>query len=192
VPKATSRLGGYPERVPEPFVLAFVPGVTPSKWVGVWRERMPRAPIELRPLAQESALRLLRSGEATVALVRLPFDADGLSVIPLYSERPVVVVAREHPLAGIESATVADLSGETIIEGMDAAAVELVAAGVGVATMPQSIARSLSRKDVVARPITDGADTRIALAWAADSTTDLIEEFAGIVRGRTANSSRGR
>lgn len=190
--KATSRPDGYPEQVPAPFVLAFVPGVTPSKWVGVWKQRMPRTPIEPRPLPQESALRALRAGDANVALVRLPFDAEGLSVIPLYSERPVVVVAREHPIAALESATVADLDGEIVLEGMDAAAVELVAAGVGIATMPQSIARSLSRKDVVVRPITDSAETRIALAWVADRTTDLIEEFAGIVRGRTANSSRGR
>ncbi|NCL78143.1 hypothetical protein AIIKEEIJ_05641 [Rhodococcus sp. YH1] len=28
--------------------------------------------------------------------------------------------------------------------------------------------------------------------WLSERTTDLVEEFVGIVRGRTANSSRGR
>jgi DNA-binding transcriptional LysR family regulator len=173
-------------------VLAFVPGVTPAKWIGVWKQRMPRTPIDARPLPQDAALDALRSGEATVALVRLPFENDGLSVIPLYSERAVVVAPRDHAIAAFDEIGLSDLAGESVLEGMDAAVVDLVAAGVGVAVMPQSVARSLSRKDVVARPITDGTETRIALAWVADATTPLIEEFAGIVRGRTANSSRGR
>jgi hypothetical protein len=32
--------------------------------------------------------------------------------------------------------------------------------------------------------------TEIALAWLVDNPNELIEEFIGIVRGRTANSSR--
>lgn len=153
---------------------------------------MPRSPIEARPLPQDDALRALRSGEAHVGLLRLPFDNEGLSVIPLYSERPVVVAPRDHPIAAFDALTLAELDGETVLEGADASVVELVAANVGVAIMPQSVARSLSRKDVVARPISDGTETRIALAWVSDLTTPLVEEFAGIVRGRTANSSRGR
>lgn len=166
--------------------------MTPAKWVGVWKQRMPRTPIDVRPLPHDAALEALRSGDVTVALMRLPFDTDGLSVIPLYSERAVVVAPRDHPIAAFDEIGLSDLSGESVLEGMDAAVIELVAAGVGVAIMPQSVARSLSRKDVVATPITDGTETRIALAWVADRTTPLIEEFAGIVRGRTANSSRGR
>ena len=173
-------------------VLAFVPGVTPAKWIGVWKQRMPGTPIDARPLPQDTALAALRSGEATVALARLPFDTEGLSVIPLYTERAVVVAERDHPVVAFDSVNLSDLAGESLIDGMDASVVELVATGVGIAIMPQSVARSLSRRDVVARPIDDGVETRVALAWVADRTTPLIEEFAGIVRGRTANSSRGR
>ena len=85
--------------------------------------------------------------------------------------------------------SLAELEG--VLDGDWAAAVELVAANVGVAVMPQSVARALSRRDVVARPIDDGEETRVALAWATDRTTADVEEFIGIVRGRTANSSRG-
>ena len=50
------------------------------------------------------------------------------------------------------------------------------------------------RKAVRGRPVTDAEETQIALAWRADSRSDLlasrIEEFIGIVRGRTARSSR--
>jgi hypothetical protein len=43
---------------------------------------------------------------------------------------------------------------------------------------------------VVYRPVTDAEPTTIALAWRIDNPNELIEEFVGIVRGRTANSSR--
>ena len=172
-------------------MLAFVPGVTPAKWVGVWKVRMPRTPIDLRPVSQTEALRSLHSGDATVALLRLPFDQDRLSVIPLYFETQVVVAAKEHPIAVFASVTRADLVDENVVSGEYAETVELVAATDSVAIMPQSIARLHSRKDVVARPIADAPETRIALAWLGVEVTPAIEEFVGIVRGRTANSSRG-
>ena len=43
---------------------------------------------------------------------------------------------------------------------------------------------------VVARRLTGAPVTEIALAWPSDSTDEIIEEFIGIVRGRTAASSR--
>ena len=172
-------------------MLAFVPGVTPAKWVGIWKERMPRVPIELRPLSQAEALQSLLAGEATVALLREPFAREGLSAIPLYEERAVVVAPKDHPIATFDELSRADVADENLLEGDPRDAVELVAANVGIAIMPQSVARLHSRKDVVARPLRDEPTTRIALAWLENKTTDQIEEFVGIVRGRTANSSRG-
>jgi hypothetical protein len=32
----------------------------------------------------------------------------------------------------------------------------------------------------------------VALSWPEEETTDAVEDFIGIVRGRTVNSSRGR
>ncbi|MCU1422916.1 MAG: LysR family transcriptional regulator [Microbacteriaceae bacterium] len=177
--------------VPEPFVVAFVVGVTPGKWARVWGERLPRHPLELRPLAQAEAVAALVSGDADVALLRLPAEHEQLSTIPLYAEQPVVVAPKGHAVEALDSLALADLDGETVLDQDWAAAVELVAANVGVAVMPQSVARALSRRDVVARPVTDAAETRIALAWVTAHTTPPVEEFIGIVRGRTANSSRG-
>ena len=172
-------------------MLAFVPGVTPAKWVGVWKERMPRTPIELRPLPEAEALQSLLSGDATVALLREPFARDGLSAIPLYEERAVVVAPKDHAIAAFDELSREDLQGETLLDGDARDAVELVAANVGVAIMPQSVARAHSRRDVVARLIDDAAETRIALVWLEGNPDPLIPEFIGIVRGRTANSSRG-
>lgn len=70
--------------------------------------------------------------------------------------------------------------------------VATVAANVGVAVLPMSLARLHRRKDVTYRPLLDGPTAPVGLVWPVDRTTDLVEELIGIVRGRTVNSSRGR
>lgn len=177
--------------MPEPFVVAYVVGVTPGKWARAWGERMPAHPLTLSQAEHSDALADLRDGSANVAFLRLPLDHADLSVIPLYEELPVVVVPRDHVIEALDAVDLGDLAQENVLTGDWASAVELVAANVGVAVMPQSVARALSRRDVVARPVTDAPTTRIALAWLTSATTPDVEEFVGIVRGRTANSSRG-
>jgi DNA-binding transcriptional LysR family regulator len=174
---------------PLQFTVAYVLGVTPGKWAGIWRERMPRRPLILTQASPAEAVAALASGDADVALLRLPVDDASLSVIPLYVENPVVVAPKGHEIEALDSVSLGELEG--ILEGAWAAVVELVAVNVGVAVMPQSVARALSRKDVVARPVSGATETQVALVWPADRTTDDIEEFIGIVRGRTVNSSRG-
>jgi DNA-binding transcriptional LysR family regulator len=71
-------------------------------------------------------------------------------------------------------------------------AVELVAAGAGVLVVPQSLARRYHRRDLTYRVVTDAPTSTVALAWVSGRHTDLVEEMIGIVRGRTANSTRGR
>lgn len=173
------------------FVVAFVIGVTPGKWARVWAERLPGHPLDLRQLSPEAAFAALADGMVDAAFLRLPVEPDYLSTIPLYTEQPVVVAPTDHPIEALHSVALADLEAENVLDGDWAAAVELVAANVGVAVMPQSVARALSRRDVVARPVTDAVATQIAFAWPAAATTELVEEFIGIVRGRTAQSSRG-
>lgn len=70
--------------------------------------------------------------------------------------------------------------------------VATVAANVGVAVLPMSLARLHRRKDVAYRPLSDGPTAPVGLVWPIERTTDLVEELIGIVRGRTVNSSRGR
>jgi DNA-binding transcriptional LysR family regulator len=197
---------------PQVFRLAIVPGVTPGKWVGTWRERLPDVALELVHVTALDGGDVLRSGAADAGLVRLPVDRTGLSVIPLYTEVPVVVVPADHAIAAFADVDVADLADEIVLHPLDdlleweslpgapaaerpattADAVELVAAGIGVLVVPQSLARLHHRRDVTYRPVTDGPGSQVALAWVEERTTDLVEELVGIVRGRTARSSRGR
>lgn len=175
------------------FSIAFVPGVTITKWTRIWEERRPETPLAFEPVTTAEQATVLHAGRADVGFVRLPVEREGLSVIRLYDEVAVVVLPVDHELAKREELSLADLAGLTLHpESADVAAtVELIAAGVGAAVLPHAIARQNSRKDVVARPVTDAEQTQIAIAWLEENTTDDIEEFVGIVRGRSAQSSRG-
>jgi DNA-binding transcriptional LysR family regulator len=125
-----------------------------------------------------------------MAFVRDVAADDDLHVIPLYREQPVVVAARDSVVAAFDALTMADLAGENVLDAQDAAAVDLVATGTAVALMPQSVARAHSRRDVVARPVTDAPDSGVGLAWPVAAQHPLIDVFVGIVRGRTERSSR--
>ena len=181
-----------PEDMPEPFVVTFVPGVTPGKWGRIWADRLRREPLSLVPASSDDALARVLDGSAHMGLLRDVPASDALHVIPLYREQAVVVAARDSLVAAFDALTIAELaeSGETVLPGQDAAAIELVAAGTGVAVMPQSVARLHSRRDVVARPLSDAPTTGIGLAWLVSAQHPRIDTFVGIVRGRTENSSR--
>jgi DNA-binding transcriptional LysR family regulator len=194
------------------FRLAYVPGVTPSKWVRIWNERLPDVPLTLLAVSAAEVLGVLRGSDADAAFVRLPVDGTDLSAIPLYAETTVVVVPNDHVVAAVDEVTAEDLADDVVLHPLDdtldwqrppgrpaierpattADAIELVAAGVGLLVVPQSIARLHHRKDLTYRPVTDAPESRVALSWPEERTTELVEDFIGIVRGRTANSSRGR
>jgi DNA-binding transcriptional LysR family regulator len=200
-----------------PFRVAFVTGVTPDKWANAWRRRLPDEPLVLVPV-DETEVRGTMRADASVqmAFVRLPVDRDGLHVIPLYREQPVVVVSREHPVAAYDEIAVEDLADEHLLQDPDAVpewralasevrdgtrfpvppmstkqAVESVAADAGILILPMAVARVHHRKDVRAVPVTGVTETQVGLCWRVDDPDPRIETFIGIVRGRTERSSRG-
>jgi DNA-binding transcriptional LysR family regulator len=201
---------------PPAFRLAYVPGVTPGKWVRIWGERFPDAPLDLLQVPAAEAAALLRERGADAGFVRLPVDRTDLSAIPLYTEATVAVVPRDHLVAAADEVVLADLADEIVLHPLDdtldwaprdgalpgrpalerpattADAVELVAAGIGVLLVPQSLARLHHRRDLTYRPVADAPQSQVALSWREDATTDEVDDLIGVVRGRTANSTRGR
>jgi DNA-binding transcriptional LysR family regulator len=177
--------------------VSFVPGVTPDKWARTWAERLPRIPLELSPVAEVEQTDVLYDGRADMCFVRLPVAPEvreDLHVIPLYEEVPVAVVPKGHFVEAADEITLADLDGEHALEAPPLTvrqAVETIAAGVGVIVLPMSVARLHHRRDVVHRPVTDAPGSAVGLAWRRDLEDDRVEVFIGVVRGRTANSSRG-
>jgi DNA-binding transcriptional LysR family regulator len=206
----------YPDRVTgsaaPSFGLAYVPGVTPGKWVRIWHERSPEVPLTLIQAPAAGAADLVRDRGADAALLRLPTGTAGLHTIPLYTETTVLVVPKDHHLADATEVSAADVADDVLLHPLDDTldwahppgrpasprpattgdAIALVAAGAGLLVVPQSLARLHHRRDLTYRPVPDAPESRVALAWLEDETTDLVEQFIGIVRGRTVNSTRGR
>ena len=175
-----------------PFRVAAVPGVTPDKWVRRWGERLTKEPLEVVRVEEAEQTDVLRDGRARMSFVRLPADTEGLHLIPLYSEVPVVVLSKDHPLAEFDTLERVDLSDDLVLDGLPAqVAVETVAAGTGIVFLPMSVARVLQRKDVRAVPVPELTETQVGLAWRVDDEDPRVEEVVGIVRGRTERSSRG-
>lgn len=179
-------------------VVAVVPGVTVTKWTRIWAKRHPEIALTILPTELSQQVAVVQHGAAELSFVRLPIDDEGLHVIPLYRERTVVVAAKDHRTAASDEITLADLATDTVLSAgathFERDVFDQVAGGVGILIVPQSIARLQSREDVVVRPVTDAPETQIALVWQAgrrsDQVVGLIEEFIGIVRGRTERSSR--
>ncbi|WP_459792008.1 LysR family substrate-binding domain-containing protein [Arthrobacter sp. AD-310] len=191
-----------PDASPEPEVpagtrtlrIAYVAGVTPGKWIRRWEERMPGVPLTAFMHDGGAQAGAVRDGSADMAFVRLPVEREGLSVIPLYEEQPVVVAPKGHEISVFEEVALADLEQESFLDvaalGGPEPALQVVAAGAGLAVLPMSVARHYNVKDTVARRLSGAPGTEIALVWLTESTDDVLEEFIGIVRGRTAQSSR--
>ncbi|ALE72369.1 LysR family transcriptional regulator [Pseudonocardia sp. EC080610-09] len=196
---------------PASFRLGYVPGVTPGKWARMWAERVPDVPLDLVTVGAAEAEDAVRSGAVDAGVVRLPIDRTGLHAIPLYTEATVVVVPKDHVVTAADEVTVEDLADElvlhpadgtlgwdgdgpgtaaTVVPATTAEAVELVAAGVGVLVVPQSLARLHHRRDLTYRPLAGAPASSVVLTWPDAETSDLMEQFIGIVRGRTVNSSR--
>ncbi|MFI8595272.1 LysR substrate-binding domain-containing protein [Microbacterium sp. NPDC078428] len=194
------------------FRLGVVPGTTPGTWISRWRERLPGVELQLVPVEAREAREILDARSADAVLARLPLQADGLHVIRLYDEVPVVVFDKASHLAAADELRAIDLEGQVrivpaddVLPGLElpgtvapsfpslattADAIETVAAGVGIVVVPQSLARLHHRRDTDYRPLADGPVSTVALAWIAEQTTPDVEAFVGIVRGRTARSSR--
>ena len=175
------------------FRVGFVAGVTPDKWVRRWSERRPE-PLETLLVELAEQTDVLHDGRADMSLVRLPVEPAGLHVVPLYVEEPVVVVSRDHVVSAFDSIEIAELADEhrwSLDEVSAKDAVEAVAGGTGVVVLPLSVARLHHRRDVVAVPVHGVEGSQVGLAWRVDRDDELTQEFVGVVRGRTARSSRG-
>ncbi|MDD7920250.1 LysR family substrate-binding domain-containing protein [Actinomycetospora callitridis] len=193
------------------FRLGYVPGVTPGKWARIWAERRPDVPLELLGATTDDVIDRIRDGAMDAGVVRLPIDRAGLHAIPLYTETTVAVVPKDHAFTAVDEAGLDDLADEIVLRPRDdtlpwpgdppghapafeatttAEAIELVAAGVGLLVLPQSLARLHHRRDLAHRPVTDAPQSSVVLTWPDAENTELMEEFIGVVRGRTTNSSR--
>jgi hypothetical protein len=174
--------------------VGFVPGVEPDRFLRRWKSGRRQAWLELVPVPLSRQQESLAAGEVDMCFVRLPLADPALHLVPLWEERAAITVGTENVLSLLDEVGEEDLADETEIPaaGPDDAAerIAVVASGVGFTRVPLSLARLHHRKDVVSRPLRDAEPTRIALAWPRAADDPVRQEFVGVVRGRTARSSR--
>ncbi|MES1169078.1 MAG: LysR family transcriptional regulator substrate-binding protein, partial [Leifsonia sp.] len=178
-------------RMPSTFTIVFPLGVTVGKWTRVFEQRHPEVQLIVSRVADADQREAIDTGVADMAFVRGPVDTDGLHLIPLYAEDVVVAMHHEHLLTLEKKLHLADLEGQPLLDGVPSEAMfRSIAAGDGIAVMPQSVAKALRRKDVVTMRLEDAEQSSVGLAWPRDAQHELVNEFIGIVRGRSAHSSR--
>lgn len=175
--------------------IGFVPGVSPDKWFHRWAERHPESPLNYELVTPQDQHSALLEDRLELCFVRFPVQRDRLHVIPLYREIAVVVAPKDHEITVFEELELKDFAEENLLPTAELpedieAALDLVQAGVGLLLLPQSLARHHHRSQLRYRPVADAPESEIGLAWLADREDPEIEEFIGIVRGRTVNSSR--
>ena len=88
-----------------PLRVGYVPGVILTKWRRIWEERFPDTPLAITPVTEPDARGALLRGDVDACFVRLPVDVDGLHLIRLDDEQPVVWVAKEHAIAAVDDAS---------------------------------------------------------------------------------------
>lgn len=183
--------------------LSFVTGTEPGKWFHRFRARTDHG--GLVTIDTDDALAELLGGRADLALTRLPDTrvTDDHHVVRLYEEEPGVAVPLDSVFAELgESVAGADLAGEyvnyrtaadgTVDIAQVRAGLQVVGANVGVVIAPRPLLKVLAKKQVVPLGLDDPAAprTEIALVWHRGGDSGAIQDFVGIAKGRTVNSSR--
>ena len=183
--------------------LVFCTGTEPGKWFRRYRDS--HSPEPLVTADADDAMATLLAQEADLALTRLPDPRvdDSFHVVRLYEEAPGIAVPKDSVYAEVgEDITPEDVAEEIVNYriaqdgSVDVpalrSALQVVAANVGVAIAPRPLLKVLSKKQVVALGLEDPtvARTEIALVWRRADDGDEIQDFVGVAKGRTRNSSR--
>jgi DNA-binding transcriptional LysR family regulator len=208
--EALRRRVGRAARGAHTFTIGFMPGLIVTPAVRALREAWPDLTVEVIRTTWDDQTDVVHDGRADVSYVRLPIDQRGLQVRPLMSEPRVVVLPTSHRLAGKDTASVADLADEhllqdpgTVPEWRDIATelrvaagrapgpvfrsveekLEHVAAGDGIIIVPLSTTTFYTRPDVTHVAVADIGPNQVCLAWDSSRRSRLIHQFAAIAAG---------
>ncbi len=177
-----------------------------------FRKLFPGIGLELKNLPTVQQIDALKSGIIDVGFVRMPVSADALTIESIHREPFAIVLPRAHPLALERNLSVRRLAQEPFIvygrkwapsfydhwttichkagfnpnvvqevAEMDTALV-LVAASIGVAILPEGIARR-SRSGVKVKPLTtERIRSEIGVAIQTSRATPLLQRFVNVAK----------
>lgn len=191
------------------FTIGFSPGVPITPAVRELSRRHPDVSVEVVRNDWIHQADIIRDGEADVGYLRLPVDTRGLSVERLFTEPRVVMLPSDHPMAGKEAVSVADLAAEHLLQNPDdlpewrdialelrdkqprraiptvrtaEEKLEYIAAGHGIVVLPLSTASFYTRPDVTYAIVSDLAPCHVCVAWDSSRHSTLISEYVDLVR----------
>lgn len=163
--------------------------VTPA--VRELRRRYPDAKVGTRHLSWRDG-EALPQRQVDPVVTRMPSAGAGLLVTPLYEEPRVLVVSRDHRLAGKDVVSVGDLAGEDLVACPGNAAMwsvrveaddsfedrlELVAEGRGLGILPAGDRRSTLRDDLARIPLDGIEPCRVVAVTRANDLSPLAAGF---------------
>jgi len=187
-----------------------------------FRERYGDVVLRLHELDTTEQLRQLENGRIDIGFVRPRQPRQGISTLTVLAEPVVVALPDMHPLSAAPRVHVADLVGEPLILLSRAGApglrtalagvtdqlggeevivqevtemqtvIGLVAAGVGISIVPESV-RALVRRGVTYRRLVeDVPQVELAVAWRTDDESPIQRAFLALVNDARAPAEEER
>ena len=210
--KAAQRAGrGEVGRLTIGFLGAATYSLLPSILIA-FRHRYPDVEVELHELKTSELIQALRERRIQVGFVRLPVEDELLAVEPITREELLVALPVRHPLASRAHIGFGDLAEEAFLMpprqlapsfheqvldlsrqagftpklGAEAiqlqTIINLVAAGMGVTLVPESV-QILAGRGVVFKKLPDPPPmVEIAVAWRRDTHSEILSAFLNVVR----------
>jgi DNA-binding transcriptional LysR family regulator len=203
---AAAKAAAQPSRI----TIGYTPGLIVTPAVRQLRRQHPDADVRSLYLEWNDARAALLDHRVDAVVTRLPLTTDGLRVTILYDEPRLLLVPRDHRLAGKESVTLDDIADEPIPrmsdpawnaywridprpdgrpapDGPFVAALEdkneLIASGQAVAIVPAGVYNGQVRPDLVTVPLHDVAPSHVVLATrASDAAGDRGRLVAAFAR----------
>jgi DNA-binding transcriptional LysR family regulator len=167
-----------------------------------WASRFPDVPVEMRRV--DDRLAGLARGQVDVAFLRGNVEAAGVRTQLLHREPRVAALPEDHPLAGRDATTMAELSGWPIVVNPTSGTVSellwpagarpevarrvrtvedwliAIAAGQGIGLTAASTPELHGHPGVVFVPVTDAPAMTILLGWRDGPGHPARDDFRGV------------
>jgi DNA-binding transcriptional LysR family regulator len=199
---ARTRAAASPHRI----TVGYTGGLIITAAVRQLRHRHPEAEVRTLHLDFSQQRPALLEHRVDAVVSRMPFATEGLQITALYDEPRVLLLPREHRLAGKEAVTFDDIAHEPLPKAEDplwdsfwrvdprpdgSAApdgpligtvedkIELIASGQAVAIIPACAAVTGMRDDLTTVTLLGVEPSRVVLATRADERSPLVADFRG-------------
>ena len=159
----------------------------------------------------EQTQRLVRDHELDLGFAWVPILYDELVTEPILSERKLLAMHPEHPLAAKPVVTASELESEPIVAPWDHLPEEMLAfwftpfrpggrrvddpnaksadeclsfvsRGIALYCVPESVQRYYPRPDIVFRPIMDVEPAQVVLAWHRETRNPAVASLVRLAR----------